>query len=134
MFSLVNQALYLGLVESEKKEKYDFLPALKLVSQARRMFDSYFEESDTPFNVFLALIYQSEAKILQRYIETRKSENSVIPRLSDYEFGEKIDEEYDGEEECKEDPKPKRRRLISGDGSSDDPWMHEDESSYNQED
>ena len=76
----------MGLEDSLNNKNFDFLPALRLLSQARHVFFSHFEDEESPFSIFCALLYQAEARILQRYIEEKTGFNGELPPLPDYEF------------------------------------------------
>ena len=64
---------------------------------------------------------------MQRYIEMKFYSTFVIPKLPNYEFVQECDDDHEERKEIS----PKRKKLVSGDGSSDDPWIYEEDEQSN---
>ena len=69
------------------------MAGLKLIAKARRLLDSHIDESDSPFNIFLAFVYHAEGRVIQKYIEEKMDLTLHVPSLPDYEEVESDDEE-----------------------------------------
>jgi len=119
--TLVKQGLYLGLFESEGKgSTFDYLPSLRHLAHARYLLD---DTASDGLEIFKALVYYAEARVLQRYIERIMDLQGTVKELPDYEWEEQEEEDEKVEEDAQ---RSKRKRFISGDGSVEDPRIEEE--------
>ena len=74
------------------------MAGLKLIAKARRLLQSFFLESDCPFNIFLAFVYHAEGRVIQKYVEEKMDLTLHVPALPNYDEEDDSDDEEEKED------------------------------------